>query len=221
VLDPKAVYGADFPGETFRVLKENERKKYGEYRTERLVLEYYRAWRDGAMSAFDPWLSTGARTPRAGASPRGGVRARRRGMAAHRYGWLMHTCPRRGCGKMGKRVWPRARSTTSGAVPRSEVRMGVISEAESIRNAVKNAALPDTVREVSQRVDVDATGAPAVWIWVVVDDAAAVRPDFPSVAAAIRDAIRDALEQAGIARWPYVRFRTRSEEAELAGETPK
>jgi hypothetical protein len=53
VLDPKAVYGADFPGETFRV-KENERKKYGEYRTERLVLEYYRAWRDGAMSAFDP-----------------------------------------------------------------------------------------------------------------------------------------------------------------------
>jgi hypothetical protein len=32
---------SDFPGETFRVLKENETRKYGEYRTRRLVLE---AW---------------------------------------------------------------------------------------------------------------------------------------------------------------------------------
>jgi len=30
-----------FPGETFRVLKDNEERKYGEYRTRRLVLE---AW---------------------------------------------------------------------------------------------------------------------------------------------------------------------------------
>ena len=42
VLDPKAVHGADFPGETFRVLKENEIKRYREYRTQRLVLQYYR-----------------------------------------------------------------------------------------------------------------------------------------------------------------------------------
>jgi hypothetical protein len=33
------VYGPDFPGETFRVLKEKEEKQYGEYRTRRLVLE--------------------------------------------------------------------------------------------------------------------------------------------------------------------------------------
>jgi len=38
VLDPADVYGADFPSETFRVLKNNEIKKYGEYRTQRLVL---------------------------------------------------------------------------------------------------------------------------------------------------------------------------------------
>jgi hypothetical protein len=31
----------DFPGETFRVLKEKEEKQYGEYRTRRLILE---AW---------------------------------------------------------------------------------------------------------------------------------------------------------------------------------
>ncbi|MCA9741399.1 N-6 DNA methylase [candidate division KSB1 bacterium] len=41
ILDPQDVYGEDFPGETFRVLKEKEIKKYGEYRTRRLVLE---AW---------------------------------------------------------------------------------------------------------------------------------------------------------------------------------
>lgn len=39
VLDPQDVYGPDFPGETFRVLKQNEIKRYGEYRTRRLVLE--------------------------------------------------------------------------------------------------------------------------------------------------------------------------------------
>jgi hypothetical protein len=41
ILDPKEVYGEDFPGETFRVLKDKEIKKYGEFRTRRLVLE---AW---------------------------------------------------------------------------------------------------------------------------------------------------------------------------------
>jgi len=41
ILDPQDVYGADFPGETFRVLKEKEIRLYGEYRTRRLVLE---AW---------------------------------------------------------------------------------------------------------------------------------------------------------------------------------
>jgi hypothetical protein len=38
ILDPADIYGSDFPSETFRVLKNNETKKYGEYRTQRLVL---------------------------------------------------------------------------------------------------------------------------------------------------------------------------------------
>lgn len=41
ILDPQDVYGPNFPGETFRVLKEKEMRLYGEYRTRRLVLE---AW---------------------------------------------------------------------------------------------------------------------------------------------------------------------------------
>lgn len=41
ILDPVDVMGDEYPSETFRVLKNNEMKKYGEYRTRRLVLE---AW---------------------------------------------------------------------------------------------------------------------------------------------------------------------------------
>ena len=44
ILDPQDVYGVDFPGETFRVLKEKEQRQYGEYRTRRLVLA---AWDAG------------------------------------------------------------------------------------------------------------------------------------------------------------------------------
>lgn len=43
VLDPKDVIGADYPSETFRVLQKNEIAKYGEYRTQRLVLAAYDA----------------------------------------------------------------------------------------------------------------------------------------------------------------------------------
>jgi hypothetical protein len=41
ILDPKDLYGPDFPSESFRVLKEREEKQFGEYRTGRLVLEAY------------------------------------------------------------------------------------------------------------------------------------------------------------------------------------
>jgi hypothetical protein len=41
VLDPADVYGDDYPSETFRVLKSNEIRQLGEYRTCRLVLD---AW---------------------------------------------------------------------------------------------------------------------------------------------------------------------------------
>jgi len=44
ILDPHDVEGPDFPGETFRVLKEKELRQYGEYRTRRLVLA---AWDAG------------------------------------------------------------------------------------------------------------------------------------------------------------------------------
>lgn len=41
ILDPSSVMGDDYPSETFRVLKESEERQFGEYRTQRLVLD---AW---------------------------------------------------------------------------------------------------------------------------------------------------------------------------------
>jgi hypothetical protein len=41
ILDPEEIYGSDYPTETFRGLKSNEIRQFGEYRTRRLILE---AW---------------------------------------------------------------------------------------------------------------------------------------------------------------------------------
>ncbi len=49
VLDPADVMGADYPSETFRVLKISEIRTFGEYRTKRLVLE---AWDGLAENGF-------------------------------------------------------------------------------------------------------------------------------------------------------------------------
>lgn len=53
VLDPKDVMGADYPSETFRVLQNNEIKKYGEFRTQRLVLSAYDALVKAAPATQD------------------------------------------------------------------------------------------------------------------------------------------------------------------------
>jgi hypothetical protein len=49
ILDPKEVHGEDFPGETFRVLKEKEVRLHGDasHRTSRLVLEAWDGQRKG------------------------------------------------------------------------------------------------------------------------------------------------------------------------------
>ena len=41
ILDPHEVKGSDYPSETFRGLKNKEIKQFGEYRTQRLVLDAF------------------------------------------------------------------------------------------------------------------------------------------------------------------------------------
>ncbi|MBI4244907.1 MAG: N-6 DNA methylase [Planctomycetes bacterium] len=49
ILDPKDVFGEDYPGETFRVLKEKEIRQFGEYRTKRLILEAWEKLKSGKI----------------------------------------------------------------------------------------------------------------------------------------------------------------------------
>ena len=53
ILDPSAVYGPDYPSESFRVLKEKEIAEFGEYRTMRMVLS---AWREQELNATDEYM---------------------------------------------------------------------------------------------------------------------------------------------------------------------
>lgn len=50
ILDPADVMGEDYPSETFRVLKNNELRAFGEYRTQRLVLAAWDALEQQASS---------------------------------------------------------------------------------------------------------------------------------------------------------------------------
>jgi hypothetical protein len=50
VLDPTDVMGDDYPSETFRVLKNNEQKELGEYRTQRLVIEAWDKLESGELA---------------------------------------------------------------------------------------------------------------------------------------------------------------------------
>jgi hypothetical protein len=53
ILDPADVEGADYPSETFRVLKSSEIRRYGDYRTARLVLAAWdRFESDGTFAAL-------------------------------------------------------------------------------------------------------------------------------------------------------------------------
>lgn len=50
ILDPADVMGEDYPSETFRVLKNNEMRQFGEYRTRRLVLAAWDRLEKGELS---------------------------------------------------------------------------------------------------------------------------------------------------------------------------
>ena len=58
ILDPADVLGEDYPSETFRVLKNNELKQYGEYRTRNLVLHEFNrmALAEDAGTAYESLL---------------------------------------------------------------------------------------------------------------------------------------------------------------------
>jgi hypothetical protein len=77
ILDPVDVMGVEYPSETFRVLKNNEMRAYGEYRTRRLVLE---AWDSLDAASMQTTPAAGAGTLQY--SPLGMIRTAEEGRLA-------------------------------------------------------------------------------------------------------------------------------------------
>ena len=80
--------------------------------------------------------------------------------------------------------------------------------------ALKRQPFPEFVRDFAVKVGKDSTGDPAAWVWVVVDDREAGKKLFPHVRG-MKELVSEALYQSQIPLWPYVLFRTESEQAEL------
>jgi len=90
-------------------------------------------------------------------------------------------------------------------------------ETQQIRKALRSISFPkNVVLTWTFEVGADSTGDPAIWIWVIVDDQAAKHEEFfTKTAREVEGEIRAALSAAGVARWPYIHFRTGSEQRAL------
>jgi hypothetical protein len=69
ILDPTDVMGPDYPSETFRVLRNGEERKFGEYRTGRLILDAWDRMERGELHCPAPYDRSKAPKTDASASP--------------------------------------------------------------------------------------------------------------------------------------------------------
>lgn len=74
----------------------------------------------------------------------------------------------------------------------------------------------DDVQRIDFETDVDSTGEPAVWVWIVL------REDAPETAWSwdnrerIRRHVVDRLRESGVSDWVYIRFRSADEDTPAA-----
>jgi hypothetical protein len=84
---------------------------------------------------------------------------------------------------------------------------------------LENLSLPDDVRgdvdRIIHKFDIDSTGDPGVWVWVILRDEATRKATFRQVKEAIRRSIDSALRRYHIPLRAYILFRTTSEQNDL------
>lgn len=90
-----------------------------------------------------------------------------------------------------------------------------MSDQEQIDAALAAIDRPPFVKEIRYALDTDSTGDPAVLIWVILRDDIADSDEILEHVEPVRSTIVQALSDAGIDRWPYLRYRGQSEQAEL------
>ncbi len=95
---------------------------------------------------------------------------------------------------------------------------GEESDLRRITDAIWPVPRPKYALGVDCRIGTDSTGDPATWIRLIVQDD--VEIESPAVQAELdrlRGAYREAIQKAGVDRWPYTTVRTRSELKALLG----
>lgn len=90
-----------------------------------------------------------------------------------------------------------------------------MTEQQKVETVLAGIARPPFVTEIRHLLDNDHDGDPAVMIWVIFDDDTALGPEFFQRTEEVRSTIVEALREAEIDRWPYVRFRGQTEQMEL------
>jgi len=78
--------------------------------------------------------------------------------------------------------------------------------------------LPEWVNDLRFETGEDSNGDPAIWVWIEIADYAAQPDNFSQNTRQARELLQSCLRKLGVPRWPYVRFRTASEQAEAQPE---
>jgi hypothetical protein len=77
-------------------------------------------------------------------------------------------------------------------------------------------SLPAWVRDLRVETGHDASGDPALWVWVEVEDAAMTDEGFTRRIRQVKTLLENALRTISPDRWHYVRFRTVSEQQAMS-----
>jgi hypothetical protein len=84
-------------------------------------------------------------------------------------------------------------------------------EMEEIRTTLGHVNFPPWILNWDYEVGSDEEGVPVLWVTLYADESAIPADQFGRRALEVIPAVRSALAEAGIRRWPYVRVRTARE----------
>lgn len=76
------------------------------------------------------------------------------------------------------------------------------------------------VSEIVHRIEDDSTGEKALWVWVILEDEATTGDRFFEITRQVRSDLTRMLRAYGVELWPFIHFRSRSEQDEVDGEHP-
>ncbi len=93
-----------------------------------------------------------------------------------------------------------------------------MSEQEQVEAVLASIESFPFVTEIRHALDDDWSGDPAIRFWVMLRDDVVESPEYADRAEQVQSTIVEAVRMSEIDRWPYVRFRGESEQAELDKE---